>query len=222
MNTINLLQLSKLDRNLLKGQTATVLRDLIVKGQIAPGTKITERDVAAMLGISRMPARDALMELEGQGLIVSKPGGRYVIELTQKDIENLYRIRTALEHLALEAAVQNVTPGDCQALEKTYQQLKQAIEVNDVTRFAELDMAIHESIWNLSANVQLIRLLHSIIGPIFMLISNQTGFVESYQESLELHANLIRTICAKDLKAARQALDAHMDHSLTLSMQLLA
>ena len=70
----------QIDHSSLKEQTTDLLRDLIVSGRIPAGAKITERDVAAMLNISRMPARDALMELERQGLVISKPGGRYVIQ----------------------------------------------------------------------------------------------------------------------------------------------
>ena len=218
---LNSLLHAPLDRILLKGQTVTVLRDLIISGQISAGTKITERDVAQMLGISRMPAREALMELEGQGLIISKPGRRFVIELKRDDILNLYQIRTALERLAVEAAVRNITPRSSATIEAKYQELKHAAESNDLNGFARADLEIHEAIWQISANPQLIRMLHSIIGPTFMLISNQTGMVENYLDTLELHANLVEAICAKDIEKAMQALAVHMDDSLNLSMRLL-
>ena len=145
---LNSLLHAPLDRN-YKGQTVTVLRDLIISGQISAGTKITERDVAQMLGISRMPAREALMELEGQGLIISKPGGRFVIELKRDDILNLYQIRTALERLAVEAAVRILLP-DPVRLEAKYQKVKHAAESNDLNGFARADLEIHEAIWQVS------------------------------------------------------------------------
>ena len=69
-----------LKRNLLKDQAAEVLRDYISDGRLPEGSKVTERDVANLLGIGRAPARDALMALEAEGLVVSRPDGRYVFE----------------------------------------------------------------------------------------------------------------------------------------------
>lgn len=221
MTNFNVLQLEKLDRNLLKAQTATVLRDLIISGQVSPGTKITERDVANLLGISRMPARDALLELEGQGLIVTRPGGRYVIELSPKDVANFYQIRKSLERLALEAAIMNMSPKACATLRTKFDQLRRAVETKDVKEFARADLEIHEYIWHLSSNPMLIRMLHSIVGPIFMMISNQTDIVESYPETLRIHADLIQAICENDKERAFTVLDEHMENSLSLSMQLL-
>src|SRR5436853_7853450 len=84
---------SRIARESLKEQAWEILRDLIVRGVIAPGQKLTERDVAKLLGVGRMPARDALMKLEEQGLVVTKRDARYVIELSQKDIEDWFEIR---------------------------------------------------------------------------------------------------------------------------------
>src|SRR5204863_2745680 len=86
----------RIARESLKDQAWVILRDLIVTGVIAPGQKLTERDVAKLLGVGRMPARDALMKLEEQGLVVTKPDARYVIELSRKDIEDWFEIRQAL------------------------------------------------------------------------------------------------------------------------------
>src|SRR5207249_8524626 len=70
-------------RNLLKDRAMDLLRDHIVSGRIPAGAKVVERDVAQLLGISRAPVRDALIQLETEGLVVSKPSGRYVIELSE-------------------------------------------------------------------------------------------------------------------------------------------
>src|SRR4026209_1682281 len=95
------------ERASLKNQAAELLRGMIVGGKLASGSKVTERDVATWLNVSRMPARDALMDLERQGLIVTRPGGRYVIELSEQDIRHLYQLRASLEKLAFELAVGN-------------------------------------------------------------------------------------------------------------------
>ncbi len=88
---------ARLDRNLLKDLAAETLRDYISTGRIPEGTKLTERKVSRLLGISRMPARDALMILEAEGLVVSRPDGRYVIELTEKDVRDIHVLRRMRE-----------------------------------------------------------------------------------------------------------------------------
>ena len=65
----------RLERNLLKDRAMDLLRDHIVSGRIPAGAKVVERDVAQLLGISRAPVRDALIQLETEGLVVSKPSG---------------------------------------------------------------------------------------------------------------------------------------------------
>ena len=74
----------RLDRNSLKEQSTELLRSYIISGRIPPGTKLAERELADLLGVSRMPARDALMDLEREGLVVSRPNGRYVIRIAFK------------------------------------------------------------------------------------------------------------------------------------------
>jgi GntR family transcriptional repressor for pyruvate dehydrogenase complex len=66
----------RLDRNLLKDRAAETLRDYISTGRIPEGTKLTEREVSRLLGISRMPAHEALTIVEAEGLVISRPGGR--------------------------------------------------------------------------------------------------------------------------------------------------
>ncbi|MBT4502566.1 MAG: GntR family transcriptional regulator, partial [Gemmatimonadetes bacterium] len=82
-----------LERSLLKDRAADTLRTYISSGEIPEGTKLTERDVSELLGISRSPARDALMVLETEGLVVFRSTGRFVIELTEKDVRDIHMLR---------------------------------------------------------------------------------------------------------------------------------
>src|SRR3954464_8265038 len=107
----------RLDRNSLKDQSTELLRTYIIGGRIPPGTKLAERELADLLGISRMPARDALMDLEREGLVVSKPNGRYVIEVSQQDVQNLLQVRLELERLAVTLAAQHTSSANRAALE---------------------------------------------------------------------------------------------------------
>ena len=210
----------QLNRTSLKEQTTRLLRDLIVKGRIAAGSKITERDVAELLATSRMPARDALLELERQGLVISKPGGRYVIQLGEEEVRHLYQIRLALEQLAVELAAQRITPAGKDALQRQLDAMGAAIAANDREGYVASDLEMHALIWQQADNPYLLDMLHSMIGPIFMFISTQTKVQENWRETLELHAALCRAICAWDTAGALQGIEAHTRRSLALAVEV--
>src|SRR5688500_4484920 len=134
----------RLDRNSLKDQSTELLRSYIISGRIPPGTKLAERELADLLGISRMPARDALMDLEREGLVVSRPNGRYVIKLVSQDIEQLFEIRLVLERLAVSAAAANHSPQHCAALRANLGDMAAAITANDRDVYVRADLEAHQ------------------------------------------------------------------------------
>jgi DNA-binding GntR family transcriptional regulator len=207
-----------LERASLKYQATELLRGMIVSGKLASGSKVTERDVATWLNISRMPARDALMELERQGLIVTRPGGRYVIELNEEDIRHLFRLRATLEKLAVELAVANASPVNQAALETKLAEMRRAIEAGNTATYTASDLEMHELIWQRAGNPYLLDMLNSMIGPIFMIIASQARMIEDWQESLRLHEQLVEAIGAQDLPAAVHSIDAHIRHSFDLAL----
>jgi DNA-binding GntR family transcriptional regulator len=219
----SLLELSSaanIERSLLKDQVTHLLRQMIVSGQIPAGTKITERQVAHLLNISRMPARDALMALEGQGLVVNKPDGRYVIELNESEIRQLFQVRLVLEKLAVELAMQNINEPNSLALQARLEDMAQAIEINDSSAYIASDLAIHELIWQQAGNPYLLDMLHSISGLIFMVISTQTNLEKDWHTTFELHEMLVEGLRTANLPSALQSLNRHMTHSLQLALQV--
>ena len=209
----------KLKRSFLKDQAAEILREYIVSGQIAPGTKLTERDVAERLGISRMPTRDALMELEKEGIIVSKPDGRYVIELSERDIRELYQIRSALERLAVELATRNTSQENRATLLAKLDGMQEAIAQKDREAFARNDLEIHRLIWKQADNGHLWRMLNVLVGPIFLFIATHTKYVD-WHEILEMHEALVTCINAGDVDSAIRAMERNIELGLHYSLKL--
>jgi len=209
----------QVERSSLKEQATELLRDLIVSGKIKPGSKITERDVADLLHISRMPARDALMDLERYGLIVSKPGGRYVIELTEIDIRRLYQLRLVLEKMALELTIAQLSPEGLTLLEGKLNDMRASIAKGDIVAYTASDLELHKIIWQLADHPYLLNMLESMIGPIFMFIASQASIVEDWQESLQLHERMVKQIAERDSAAALKTMEAHTNHSLELCLR---
>ncbi|MCC9074992.1 GntR family transcriptional regulator [Litorilinea aerophila] len=215
-NTANL----QVDRNSLTGQATDLLREQIIGGRIPPGTKLIEREVAELLGISRMPAREALMNLEREGLVVAKNSGRYVIQPTQTDIEHLYQVRLLLECLAVELAASHATPEFCRALQANLQQMRDAIARNDRAAYVRSDLEAHQLIWAQAGNPHLQKMLHSITGPIFLFIATHTEFQTDWTETLQLHEELADAICAGNPKQAAQSMREQLENSLQLSLRV--
>jgi DNA-binding GntR family transcriptional regulator len=210
----------RLDRNSLKEQSTQLLRNQIISGRIPQGTKLAERDLADLLGISRMPARDALMALENEGLVVSKSNGRYVIVLEEIDIRHLFQVRLVLERLAVSEAAKNSSAPNCAALRANLQQMSQAIAKNDRDAYVQSDLEAHQLIWQQADNPYLLNMLNSITGPIFLFISSHTEFQRNWQETLQLHRELADAICAGNVAAAVLSIESQLNSSLELSQQV--
>ena len=94
----------------LTDEIADIVRDRILKGEYEIGEKIKENQIASELKVSRTPIRDAFKQLENEGLIDYVPNrGCFAKGFTQQDVDDIYAVRTALEQLAVERAVQRIT-----------------------------------------------------------------------------------------------------------------
>lgn len=211
--------LFKLERSLLKDQATELLRDCIISGQIPPDTKLVEREVAELLGTSRAPARDALIELEKEGLIVTKSNGRHVIELSERDIRELYQVRLALEKLAVELAIQNASPENRTALLTKLQEMKEAVARNDYSAFTMNDVEMHRLIWVQANNRHLLKALNSMVGPIFMFVARHAKCCD-WNETLELHEDLVTCVNSGDVRMVLKSIERHLDNALHRSLRV--
>lgn len=209
----------KLARNSLGAQTVKVLRDLIVGGSISPGTKLVEQELASLLGVSRAPVRDALLELEKEGLVTTKSGGRYVIKLTRQDVRELYQVRLVLARLAVELAASNRTPEDCAQLSQALEGMREAVAQHDRGKHVEADIEMHRLIWRQANNQHLERMLGSIIGPVSMFVANNAD-VYDWNETLALHEDMVKCINAGDVGAAVKSIERHLDNALQRSLKV--
>lgn len=210
----------KIEPSFLKDQAIELLRSQIVRGDLPPGTQLVEREVAALLGISRIPVRDALNELQKEGLIVGRMNRRYVIELNERDVRELYQTRLVLEKLAVELACHHNTPKNRQSLLAKQQEMKEAVDRKDVRSYVQSDVDTHRLIWQQADNRHLLKTLNSMIGPIFMFVA---GNAESFDwnETVGLHQDLISAINAGDAQTAVKSIEEHIASALHRSLKIL-
>lgn len=209
-----------LGRTLLSERAADTLRSYISSGRIPEGTKITEREVSALLGVSRVPAREALKILESEGLVVVRPGGRYVTTLTEKDVHDLHVLRCNLETLATRLAAQIRSAEDQQAMAARMADLEKAAASGDPNEWTRCDIALHRSIWQASGNAHLLKILDSVLGPIFIM-ADRDKIQRSRDVSLDLqhHRDLIDLVSAGKAEQASEEMERQMKRARQNSLK---
>lgn len=197
------------------------LRKRIIYGEIALGQKITEREVGKLLGIGRMPARDALMALEHEGLVVSNSESRSVLSLEEKDLVGLYRVRGMLEELAAAGAAANTTPERALALEERLNSLRFGCDRQDVAITTPADLALHEEIWAQANDKYLERCLRSIRGVVFVLVMRGSSYGERNWDFLyETHRALVQAINAGDSRLSAKIMKSSLEQAAKHSLKV--
>ncbi len=162
-----LANLPMVERRVLRHEVLLVLRTGILAGDIAPGMRLLEVPLAAELGVSRGPIREALRQLEQEGLVEFFPHrGAVVVGVAEAEVETIYGIRAILEGRAFARACRIVTDNDIDALAETVERMIEASEAGDIAAVTEHDLAFHGRVVELSGFQYLRRLWTSIDGVV--------------------------------------------------------
>ena len=204
-----------LRRSLLKDQASERLRELLLEGVFKPGSKIPARKVMELLGIGRMPARDALLELQRDGLVTNHNGGRYcVVELDEQTRDDLYDVRLRLERRAVELATRNARREDHAMFSRKFNEMKEACGRKDIAAVRRADIELHRLIWRLSNNPILEKILNYIGDLIFFghmgLKDLDEVALERWSTQLDKHRDLVERINSGDTRAAMESIDHHV------------
>jgi DNA-binding GntR family transcriptional regulator len=157
--------LGTVERRVLRHEVLDGLRTGILGGEILPGTRLLEVPLATQLGVSRGPIREALRQLEQEGLVEFFPHrGAVVVGVADDEIETIYGIRALLEASAFGRAARIVTDDDLEALSDTVERMIGASEAGDVDAVTELDLRFHGRVVELSGFQYLRSLWSSIDG----------------------------------------------------------
>ena len=199
-----------LDRTSLRERAMGVLRSAVTSGEIAPGTKLVETELSAAMGISRGTLREALRQLEYEGLLEVGERGRLTVRtLTDAEILDVFAVRAALEGLA--ASIVSARP-DRAALVARLQAALDALEAagGSITDTVEVDLAFHRLLCELTGNPTLVRTWEALTGPIRMSIMFAGTDKALANMSADRHRDLVDAIATGDPDAARTAVEEHM------------
>lgn len=193
-------------------RVAEILRDAITTGALEPGQKLTELELAAQLGTSRAPVREALRQLEQEGLVVSYPyRGTEVLGVSQEEIENvLVPIRIALERFAFDKAMAVATDDDVAALNAIIDSMQDAASAGDLARLADDDIRFHEAIVVLSGQQHCLQIWRTIQPRVRAYFRRDANYYGDSRAVAEQHRELIRALQSGDSAHGREAITEHI------------
>ena len=151
------------DTRTLAETVAERLRELIISGQLLPGTALRLSPLAKQLGVSIMPVREAFRLLETERMVVVTPRRKAVVaELSIDDIEETYAVRVALEGLAARHATERLTAADITDIDELFARMADARDANDFKAFTVADRAFHMRLYSASGREGLIRTISDL------------------------------------------------------------
>jgi DNA-binding GntR family transcriptional regulator len=206
------------DKSLLKQQAYDELKGLIQNATFEPGAFLSERQLAAQLGMSKTPVKAALERLEVEGFVaVSPQQGIVVRDLSIHEIADQFEIRLALETFVLRNIAGKLSDENSARLKDNLRQQQQAAKQLDVATSARLDSAFHTLFCEFLGNQEILRVMlqlrekmHRVVSRVFE--QNSDRLTPSYKE----HKAIADAVLAGDADQAAAALEEHLNYGKQL------
>jgi DNA-binding GntR family transcriptional regulator len=190
-------------------------QELIGSGKLAPGQLYSEVAISKQLGISRTPLRTALQQLEKEGLIIRLPQrGFYVYEFKEKDIEELFDIRKAIEGFAVEHIAKQNREIDLRQAKKHLKAQEEARQSDDYSIFIREDRQFHENLVNALNNKRLVMIYSDLRQSIELIGLKRFKMNSQRNQSIAEHKTILKAIEKGDPLAAREAVYNHLDMAM--------
>ncbi len=187
------------------------LKSMILSRELAPGEQLKQEQVAAMLGVSRMPLHKAFQMLENEMLVENLPRrGYFVKNLDLTEILDAFECREAIEGVAARRAAENATPEQVEYLYSLFAPFTGNPENADLEKYEEADFLFHKAILNLSGNKVLQKM--EMFGNI-IIKTYQRGLIRGPKDTFREHLDIIDAIAKGDGEAAESLLRKHFRQS---------
>ncbi len=184
---------------------------LVQTGTLLPGDAIDEAGLASQHGVSRTPIREAMIQLQAQGLLTSMPrGGMLVAKMDLQQLLSLWELLAELEAVAARLACQRMTPDELLAIAKANEQGRAAVELDDRAAWQACNLAFHELIYRATRNPYLRQDVLRIRARTGFYRQHAFGALGKIKTSFEQHQRLVEAFQAGDADAASAAMVAHM------------
>lgn len=199
------------DARTLRQSVTEAIRQVILQGDLLPGAQVNQAQIAEQLGVSRGPVREALGQLEEEGLIKNVPyKGTYVTEITGEYINELYSIRRVIETFAVQEAAGRATADDLAELRSVLEAMYAAAEQGDMARMGTLDIRFHYLICRGAHHSLLLQLWKSIEMGVRRCLALRHRIYRSPADVIGTHPDILAAIEAGEAERACAILSTHI------------
>ena len=187
------------------------LRQAILKGELEPGERLMEMQLAEQLGVSRTPIREAIRKLELEGLVLMIPRrGAIVAKITEKDLRDVLEVRSSLERLSTEIACERMYEDTIMELKKAQEAFKEALAQDDITLQAQRDVEFHDVIYKATDNLRLIQMLNNLREQMYRYRLEYLKDGLAHQTLIEEHEAIIEALSKRDKDTATKIMVRHI------------
>ncbi len=200
-------------RRTLHDELLERLRQMIIDGELVPGSKVPEKDLCARFGVSRTPLREALKVLANEGLVTLTPNrGAMIADLTLEDLEETFPVMGALEALSGEMACANITDAEIAEIRTLHEEMVDQYEARDLKAYFGTNQQIHERILAAARNQTLSTLYRGLEGRIRQAryIANMSDL--RWAQAVGEHARMLEALESRDGAALAAIMKTHLEN----------
>ncbi len=195
----------------LRDVVFNTLRQAILRGEMEPGERLMEIQLAQKLGVSRTPIREAIRKLELEGLVVMIPRkGAEVAHITEKDMKDVLEVRCTLEELAVSLACKKTTPEKIAELKKANKVFEAAIVSKDVVSIVEADVQFHDTIYAMAGNQRLIQIINKLREQMYRYRLEYVKDARTHSILIDEHNDIIEKMGKKNVDDAKNMMRQHI------------
>lgn len=189
------------------------LRKAILKGELEPGERLMEKQLAEKMGVSRTPIREAIRKLELEGLVVMIPRkGAEVAMITEQDIKDVLEVRAALESLAVKLACLRMDKGNMNELLAINDAFMGAAKRKDVETVIKKDVEFHDVIYSATKNYKLTGMINNLQEQIYRFRVEYIRQLDDFTSLMEEHEEIVSAIVANESDKAQAIATKHIEN----------
>jgi DNA-binding GntR family transcriptional regulator len=201
---------------------AARLRSHILSGALGDGMPLRQDAIAGEFGVSRIPVREALAQLEAEGLVrLERHRGAFVAELSAEDVAELFELRAAIEPALLRRALPRMTTRDLEAVATASATFETALSGGNRDRWGELNWRFHEALYRPAARPRTLRLLREHNNSTGRCIRLHLGLEGSVSLAQAEHRQLLELCRAREVEGAAELLTRHIEAAGNALVELL-
>ena len=204
-------------------QIAGSIREAIAQGRIPPAARLLEASLAREMRTSRAPVREALSQLEREGLVIKEPNrGARVVELTEETVREVASLRGLLEGFAASLAAERLTASQFAALEAMLAEMDRAAQQGEYARLVELDYQFHAFICRVSGHRTLYETWSAISGKVRLYLSTTNLMYRSLKAAVRGHREILAALRSRNKARANRVMQEHLREVLNIFVAKLA